>query len=136
MIEFIDEKTPASDASRGYEFDVNERHKSMQNELAVVFCDERIGNTSEEGSEDRCDPEKPNLFERPGIPAGDTEYKCWPGATCWVDREVRHWDTDQVNEGQSKADSDWGESGRCSLVGRTEDDEQEEEGQHDFCNKC
>src|SRR6185369_5942713 len=90
----------------------------------------RISDSSECSASDRRKPEQPELTERPA-----TDEHCRPGAARGIDGQVGNRNANQVDQGQRETDWDGREAGRRTTVGRAEDDEQEEEGEHQFRNQ-
>lgn len=113
-------------------FQIASRAACFASGLAIVFGDDWISDPCEECAEDWCYPEEPDLLNGPHVSAGQAQDGSRSKAASWVYREVGHGDADQVDQGQPQADGDGSEACRSALIGRTEDDEQEEEGQNDF----
>ena len=86
--------------------------------------DEVEGRAGDGGTEDRGQPEQPQLTDR----AVSVEERHAGGAG-GVDRGVRDRDGDEVDEGEHQADGDRREALRCPCVGRTEDDVEEHRGE-------
>ena len=75
--------------------------------LFEVASQERVEDSGQHGAQDRCDPEQPELAERP---AADEDRGA--GAARGVDREVRDGDPDQVDQREPEADRDRREARR------------------------
>uniref|UniRef100_A0A1I7XXP9 ADH_N domain-containing protein n=1 Tax=Steinernema glaseri TaxID=37863 RepID=A0A1I7XXP9_9BILA len=75
-------------------------------------------------------PEQPQLFDGPGaLEEGHA------GRTRRVHGGVGDGDADQVNQGQGQTNRHACQASVTTLVGRAHDDEQEEGGQHNFCDQ-
>src|SRR5690606_14155731 len=82
--------------------------------------------TTNQGS----DPEQPQLFHGPGaLEEGHA------GRTGRVHGGVGDGDADQVNQGQGQTNRHACQASVTTLVGCAHDDEQEEGGQHNFCDQ-
>ncbi len=79
---------------------------------------------ADDGSEDGCYPEEPELTE---CPAADEDRGA--GAAGGVDRGVGDRDADEVDQREAEADGDGSEAFGGALVGGAEDDEEEEGGE-------
>src|SRR5262245_6324851 len=76
------------------------------------------------------DPAEPQLIYRPT--ADEDRRTC---AARGVDGCVGYGNADQVNERQAQPDRDGSKSLGRALISRAEDDEQKEQGQHQFSHK-
>src|SRR5688572_30463192 len=65
--------------------------------LLLSSGNHRIDGTGHDGADHGCEPEKPELLQRP---AADEE--CRAGAACGVHGEIGHGNTDQMDERESK----------------------------------
>src|SRR3954471_14399475 len=89
----------------------------------------------DEAGERRADywryPEEPQLRERP--PADEQRG---PRRARGVDRGVSDGDAYEVNQRQREPDGERRHAGRRAPVCRAENDDEEEEGHHDFADEC
>jgi AraC-like DNA-binding protein len=85
----------------------------------VFARDQAVGQRSQQGTDDGCQPEQPQLA---GGPVAHVQRHA--GAAGRVDGGVGDGNADQVNQGQGQADRQRRESGRCAPVGGTQDDDQ------------
>lgn len=89
--------------------------------VRTARADDPVGDGADHRTDDRSGPEMPQLPER--CPADKQRRPRAPGG---IDRQVGHRNADQVDQRQPKPNRDRCEAGRCRLVGRAENDEQEE----------
>src|SRR4029079_17360159 len=81
---------------------------------------ERIDHPTQSTTEDRRDPEEPELLERP--------YVCKDGgarAACWVERKIRNRDSSPIDQGHGQSDRQGREALGHPTVCRAHNDQEE-----------
>ena len=99
--------------------------------LALAFGDALVGDTADHATENRGDPEEPELLD--GSTADEHGHS---GRACRVHRGIGHRDRDEVDEREAEADGNRGEACRCATVGGAHDHEQENSRKYGFNEEC
>lgn len=90
-----------------------------------------IAECAEHRAHHRCQPEKPELRNRPAT--HEERHTC---AACRIHGCVCDGDADEVNQRQGKADGNRCKASRSALIRRAENHQQEEHGHDHFCHEC
>ncbi len=98
---------------------------------ALAFGQALVCNTADDTTENRGDPEEPELLD--GCTADE---HCHGGRAGRVHGGVGHRDGDEVDEREAEADGDRGEACRSAAVGSAHDHEQEDGREHGFNQEC
>ena len=94
---------------------------------ALAFGKELVCNAADDATENRGDPEEPELLD--GCTANEHGHS---GRACRVHGGVGHRDGDEVDEREAEADGNRGKAGRSATVGSAHDHEQEDGREHGF----
>jgi len=102
---------------------------------AFFATNELVNQRAKYRADDRRNPEDPQLGHGP-IPDKHRDAR----ASSRINRRVRDRNADEVNQGETQTNPDWGESLGSALIGRTQDDQEKHHGHHDFrherCNQA